>query len=398
MEVSVFGELAILALLAFLYSLVSERVKRMPISGPVVFVLAGLALGPLGMGWFSEDLERGSFSLLVNLTLSLILFSDAASSHFSVLRRQWRLPARLLVIGLPGTILLGTLVAAWLFDALSIYEAAILGVMLAATDAALGKAVIANEQVPIRLREGLNYESGLNDGLCVPFLLLFMALAGGDQSASPVRLVPEEIGVGAGVGVLIGGSGAWLIRICSERGWMDEVWLQTSAPALAFACFAVAQSLHGSGFIAAFVGGMVFGSHLKHRLHDLVVPAEGIGEAMAMLTWLIFGVSVIGQSLGQLSWEILLYSLLSLTILRMVPVFIALLGSDERLDSRMFLGWFGPRGLASIVFTMMVLGENLPGGELISTVVTCTVGLSLIAHGVSASPLASWMAARDRKK
>ncbi len=397
MDASPYTELAILALFAFLYSLVSARVDRLPISGPVVFVLTGLLLGPLGLGWLANDLENASFRLLIDLTLALILFSDAASANFSVLRRQWQLPARMLIVGLPATMVLGTLTAAWLLNALTFYEAAILGVMLAATDAALGKAVIANRQVPVRLREGLNCESGLNDGLCVPFLLLFVALAGGQAGESPVLLVMKELGVGAAVGALIALAGAWLLRHCSERGWVNEIWLQVCAPALAFACFAVAHILHGSGYIAAFVGGLMFGSHLKHRLHALVMPAEGIGETMAMLTWMIFGVSVIGQSLGDLTWEILLYSLLSLTVLRMLPVFLALSGTRESAASRLFLGWFGPRGLASIVFTMMVLAEGLPGGELISTVVTCTVGLSLVAHGVSANPLAAWMAARDRR-
>jgi NhaP-type Na+/H+ or K+/H+ antiporter len=155
--------------------------------------------------------------------------------------------------------------------------------------------------------------------------------------------------------------------------------------------------LHGSGYIAAFVGGMMLGYLLKHRLRPLIMPAEGIGGTMSMLTWLIFGVSVIGTSIECITPDILLYSLLSLTVIRVVPICLSLLGSGERLDSRLFLGWFGPRGLASIVFASMVLNAALPGGRLIATVVTCTVGLSLIAHGVSANPLAAWMSGREKK-
>lgn len=390
-----YADLAILALLAFFYSLISGRVEKLPISGPIVFVVAGLLLGPLGIGWLTDDVTDGQFRVLVDLTLSLILFSDAASANFSVLRRQWQLPTRLLVIGLPGAMALGFVTAAWLFDALTTFEAALLGVMLAATDAALGKAVVTNEVVPARLREGLNCESGLNDGLCVPFLLLFIALALGHDGELPVLLVVEELGIGALVGAIVAGTGAWLLRFCEARGWVSPIWLQTAVPGLAFACFAIAQTLHGSGYIAAFVGGMFFGSYLKEQLHSLVMPAEGIGETMAMLTWVIFGAFAIKESIDFVTWEILLYVLLSLTVVRMLPVYLALWGSGERPSGKLFLGWFGPRGLASIVFTIMVAGENLPGGQLITVVVTCSVLLSLIAHGITANPLAAWIARKE---
>ena len=391
-------ELATLALIAFTYSLFSGRVEKLPISGALIFVLLGLAFGPLGLGWFEGDLSRAEFRVLVELTLALILFGDAATSNLAVLRTQWQLPTRMLAIGLPGAVGLGMATAAWLFDALTFFEAAMVGTMLAATDAALGKAVLTNTAVPVRLREGLNVESGLNDGLCVPFLLLFIALAHGHQGDSPLVLVARELGMGAAVGVVIAGGGAWLLKRASRYGWISSIWLQVCAPALAFACFALAQLLHGSGFIAAYIGGMVFGAMLKDRLHTLVMPEEGVGETMAMLTWFVFGVAVVGQSFEHMTWTIGLYAMLSLTIVRMVPVFLSLLGSGERGDARLFLGWFGPRGLASIVFTIMALNENLPGSELVARIVTCTVILSLIAHGISAYPLSSWIAGREAKR
>jgi len=172
-----YDHLAILAMFIFLYSMVAGRVERSVISGPMVFVIAGFLMGPFGLGWLGNDATRGDLRTFADLTLALILFNDAANANTSVLKQQYRIPTRMLLLGLPGIILLGFGFAVLLFDALSLFEAAILAVMLAATDAALGKAVITNKDVPARIREGLNVESGLNDGICVPFLLFFIALS-----------------------------------------------------------------------------------------------------------------------------------------------------------------------------------------------------------------------------
>ena len=389
-------ELAVLAILTFGYCLISGKVSRLPISGPIIFVVAGFLLGPGGTGWLADDVSWGDLRFLVDLTLAVILFSDASNSNFSVLKRQWQLPTRMLLIGLPGAIALGFVVAAWLFEALTIIEAAILGTMLAATDAALGKAVVTNEDVPVRIREGLKCESGLNDGLCLPFLLLFITLAHGEDGESPLLLLVKELGIGALTGVLVAAAGAMLLWRADVHNWLDGVWLQVAMPALAFACFAFADMLGGSGYIAAFVGGMVFGSLLKEDLHELVKPAEGIGEVMAMLTWIIFGIGVVAPSLQLMTFDVLVYVLLSLTVVRMLPITLSMVGSGERWDSTLFMSWFGPRGLASIVFAIMVLNEQLPGSELIGTVVTCTVAVSLIVHGMSANPLSRWIAGREQ--
>lgn len=391
-------ELSILALFAFLYSVVAGRIEKLPVSGPIVFVITGLALGPLGLGWFEDDIGRVEFRMLVDLTLALILFIDAANADMSTLRRQWRIPSRMLALSLPGVIALGFIIAAAMFDNLTLLEAAILATMLAATDAALGKAVVTNPAVPSRLREGLNCESGLNDGLCVPILLVFIALAQGsetDQTTLALTLVAQELGIGVLVALVVVGIGAWMLDFSYRRNWLSDVWVQLSVPTLAISCFAIAQSLHGSGYIAAFVGGMLFGFVAKSDTHKLVMPGEAISESMAMLTWLIFGTAVIGQSMGAFTWDIIVYAVLSLTLIRMLPVFLSLLGTRETVPSKLFLGWFGPRGLASIVFAIIVLNENLPGGEFMSMVVACTVGLSLVVHGISANPLAGWISRRE---
>jgi NhaP-type Na+/H+ or K+/H+ antiporter len=396
-------ELAIFALFVFCYTLVAGRLERTPASGPIVFVASGFLMGPLVLGWFDGDVSRTELRVLADLTLAVILFVDAANADLAVLKRQFRIPARMLFLGLPGVIILGTLTAALLFDNLSLLEAAILGTMLAATDAALGKAVITNRSVPTQIREGLNFESGLNDGLCVPILLVFIAMAIGEGSEGggtllAVQLVIKELGIGLLVGLGLTATGAWAMRWCRDQGWLTEIWKQITVVALAIACFAVAQSLHGSGYIAAFAGGLLFGFKAKKATHRLVFASEGVGETLALMTWFVFGAAVIGKYIESFTWEILLYALLSLTVIRMLPVFVSLAGTGESTSSKLFLGWFGPRGLASIVFAIIVLQKDVAENKFIATVVALTVILSLVAHGVSAKPLANLLGKKEVKK
>jgi NhaP-type Na+/H+ or K+/H+ antiporter len=395
--------LAIIAGLIFFYSLVARGVEKTIISGPMVFVAIGVLVGAHGLGWLGETTTRNELRVFADLTLALILFIDAANADLGVLKRQFRIPSRMLVLGLPGVIALGFGFAVLLFDGLTLYEAAILATMLAATDAALGKAVITNEAVPPRIREGLNVESGLNDGLCVPVLLFFIALASSTEAANSggshaLMLIAEELGIGMVVGLGFAAVGATLLRWCWKQDWVSKIWIQATVPALALASFAVAQSLHGSGYIAAFTGGLLFGSMAKESTHRLVHAAEGAGEVLALMTWVLFGAAVIGDSLDLLTWEVFVYAVLSLTVIRIVPIFLSLIGTGESVSSRMFLGWFGPRGLASIVFAVIVMDANLPGSRFISAVVVTTVILSLVAHGVSAKPLAAWLGRKEAKQ
>ncbi|MBL4902384.1 cation:proton antiporter [Desulfotalea psychrophila] len=388
-----YTELAVLALFVFCYSLIAGRIERAAASGPIVFVVAGLFMGPLGLGWFDGDSTHVELRVLADLTLALVLFIDAANADFRVLKQQYRIPLRMLLLGLPGAIFLGTIAASFLFDSLSIYEAAILGTILAATDAALGKAVISNKAVPVQIREGLNIESGFNDGLCVPILFVFIAMAVGTSSEGSssmlaLTLVAEELGIGLAVGLGLAAIGTRLFKWCHNRGWVTDVWKQMTVVGLAIACFALAQSLHGSGYIAAFSGGLLFGYKSKQSTHKLILAAEGIGETMALMTWMLFGSIVIGQSIEYLTWEMLGYALLSLTVVRMLPIYLSLAGSGESTSAKLFLGWFGPRGLASIVFAIIVINKGVPQAKFVAMVVVLTVFLSLVAHGISANPLA----------
>jgi NhaP-type Na+/H+ or K+/H+ antiporter len=396
-------ELAIFALFVFCYSIVAGRLERAATSGPIVFVLSGLLMGPLVLGWFDGDVSRTELRVFADLTLALILFIDAANADLAILKQQFRIPSRMLIFGLPGVIFLGTIIAVLLFDTLSLFEAGILGTMLAATDAALGKAVVTNKAVPTHVREGLNIESGLNDGLCVPILFVFIALAlgsgtEGGSTMLALKLVIQELGIGLVVGLGLTAVATWALRWCWNKGWVTEIWKQVTVVALAIACFTVAQSLHGSGYIAAFTGGLLFGFKAKEATHRLVLAAEGTGETLAMITWFIFGATVIGHSIQHFTWQMLVYALLSLTVIRVLPIFLSLSGTGESIASKLFLGWFGPRGLASIVFAIIVVNKDVPGGKFVAMIVGLTVFFSLVAHGVSANPLAKLLGQREGKK
>ncbi len=396
-----YENLSILAAFVFLYSVVAGRLERTPINGALVFTAFGLALGPMGLGLLHLNVDTEGLRSLAELTLALVLFTDASNANLGVLERSIRIPQRLLLIGLPLTILLGFGVGVLVFHDLGLLEIAILATMLAPTDAALGKAVVTAESVPPKIREGLNVESGLNDGICVPILFVFLALvadatAHDRTGALALHLLAEEIGIGVAVGMGLTLVGTWLLKLCVARVWVTETWRQLPVVALAMACFALAQTLGGSGFIAAFVGGLLFGWLAKSHKHALLLAAEGTGDTLALLTWVVFGTAVVGQAVGGFSWAVVLYALLSLTVIRMLPVFLALSGTGLRNDEKLFMGWFGPRGLASIVFIVIVLGENLPGAQTLTSIVVCTVVLSIIGHGLSANPLVAALARRRK--
>jgi NhaP-type Na+/H+ or K+/H+ antiporter len=393
--------LALIALFVLLYSSVAGAVERTWISGPIVFTCFGLLVGPLGLDLLSWETDGETIRSLAEVTLAMVLFTDAAGADMGVLKKTAGLPARLLLIGLPLTILLGFGVGVLLIDGLSLFAIALLATMLAPTDAALGKAVVTNESVPDEIRQGLNVESGLNDGICVPILFVFLALAldkAGDAGpwTLAIKLVVEEIGIGLAVGLLLTLAAAKLLKTALHRKWLTPTWIQVPVVALALSCFAVAQLLGGSGFIAAFSGGLLFGALAKTERDEFLLAAEGTGDTLALITWVIFGSAVVGQAIGHFSWTILLYAALSLTVIRMLPVFLVLIGSGIKTEGKLFIGWFGPRGLASIVFAVIVLDSKLPNADLIAMTVVCTIILSIIAHGISANPLVAAFAASNK--
>jgi len=397
-----YENLALLAGFALVYSAVAGALERTWISGAIVFTAFGLLVGPMGLDLLTWETDREVLSSLAEVTLALVLFTDAAGADISVLKKARGLPVRLLLIGLPLTILLGFGVGVLLVDSLSLFAIAVLATMLAPTDAALGKAVVSNAAVPDNIRQGLNVESGLNDGICVPVLFVFLALAldkAGDTGpwSLAVKLVAEEIGIGLIVGIGLTFVAAKLLKLARQRNWLTHTWIQIPVVALALACFAVAQSLGGSGFIAAFSGGLLFGILAKDLREEFLLAAEGTGDTLALITWVVFGSAVVGQALGNFSWLILLYAVLSLTLIRMLPVFLALAGSGIDTEGKLFIGWFGPRGLASIVFAVIVVNSGLPDSGPLAMTVVCTIVLSIIAHGITANPWAKAYGARRQK-
>jgi NhaP-type Na+/H+ or K+/H+ antiporter len=397
----VYQDLAILALFILVYSSVAGRVERTWVSGPIVFTLFGLLIGPVGLDLLSFKTDGETLRTLAELTLAMVLFTDAAGADMGVLRKTEALPVRLLLIGLPLTILLGFGVGVLLFKQLSLVEIALLATMLAPTDAALGKAVVTNEAVPDPVRQGLNVESGLNDGICVPILFVFLALASGKGGEGgpwqlAMELVAEEIGIGLAVGLGLTAMAAVLLKFAKGQGWLTHTWIQLPVVALALGCFAVAQFLGGSGFIAAFSGGLLFGALAKQHREEFLLAAEGTGDALALITWVIFGSAVVGQALGYFSWFDLVYAVLSLTLIRMLPVFISLTGMGVSTEGKVFIGWFGPRGLASIVFGVIVVNAKLPNSGSIAMVVVCTIMLSILGHGITANPWAKAFGERRR--
>jgi sodium/hydrogen antiporter len=385
--------LAIVALAVLTVASVSGRIAGTPVTPAMLFVGIGLLVGPTVL----DELDLASTSSVVQTlaeaTLALVLFSDASRINLRELRRDANVPARLLGIGLPLTIALGAVSAVPILGQLSLEEALILAVVLAPTDAALGQAVVTEPRVPPRIRQGLNVESGLNDGICVP--LLFIAVAAADVQSDLTggrdagTLVLEEIGYGIAGGVVAGLVVAAIVRVAGRRHLIDGAWLQVVPAAGAGLAYGIAIGLDGSGFIAAFVAGGVFGGLLRRDPAEVNRLAEEVGNLLNGVTFLIFGAVLLGPALDHLSWDLVLYAALSLTVVRMLPVAIAMLGTRARPVTVAFMGWFGPRGLASIVFALILLEEsNLPHEKTVLLAIYLTVGLSVLVHGITAAPLA----------
>ncbi len=386
--------LAVITLTVIGFAIVSRRVDGTSLTPAIVFVAVGLLVGARALGLVDTSPAGESVKLLAEATLTVVLFADASRIDLRTLRKEYAVPARLLGIGLPLTIVLGALVAGALFGALSVPEALVLAVLLAPTDAALGQAVVTEPRLPSRIRQGLNVESGLNDGICVPLLYIVLAVAetdSGEMSGShAVQLVFEQIGYGILGGVIAGCVAAFAITYGAKRGLMDRLWLQIVPVAGAGLAYGIAAPLGGSGFIAAFVAGMTFGFlYRPTESGEVTVFSEEVGELLNGVTLIVFGAVLLWPALDGLSWSIVLYAVLSLTIVRMLPVALALLGMGARRPTVAFLGWFGPRGLASIVFAAIVVEESdLPHVSTIVLTTYATVGLSVLLHGITAAPLA----------
>lgn len=381
------------ALFILFYAIFSVRTDKSIISGPALALIVGSIFGPMLLNTTKINLNHEEYKLLAELALALILFSDASKTNLMVLKRNRTLPIRLLLIGLPLTILFGTAIGFMIFNDFSWVEIAILATILAPTDAALGKAVVSNKAVPAKIREALNIESGLNDGISVPILFLFMAIFT-SQSGTELGSLPglhffvEEIGIGLLAGLLITSVVIVIAHYSNIHKWVAQTWKPIIIIALTISCFTAAQLLGGSGFIACFSGGFLYGTISdKYKLKsNLIESVEGFGDSMSLITWLIFGALIIPNFLHSFDPYAALYAILSLTIIRIVPVLISLVKTGLLLREKLFIGWFGPRGLATIVFAIIIMDIALPHAQTITTTIVYTILLSVVLHGVTANP------------
>lgn len=390
--------LGLIACVIFAFALVSRRIEGTVVTAPMVFVSAGLVAGWTGAvdfgaathaGGGGVEVSREVVFVVAELALVLLLFTGAARLDPRRLRGN-ALPLRLLGIGLPLTIALGAVLALVLLTDLEPWECAIVAAVLAPTDAALGQAVVSSPALPMRIRQALNVESGLNDGGSVPFLTLFIALAAAEEGIKGgwLRFALEQIGYGTLIGAAVGAAGGVALRHAARRGWTTRVFEQLALVALAVIAWLLADRAGGNGFIAAFVGGAAAGM-AAGSLRDRVLEfTEEEGELLNLAVFFIFGVFA-ADALGDATWQMVAYAVLSLTVIRMLPVAVAVIGLGLRPATVGFVGWFGPRGLASIILALVVVEEEpgLAGIDEIFLVMTVTVLLSIFAHGMTAAPL-----------
>lgn len=388
-------DVAIVALLVIAFGLVSAPAERRSISAPMVFVIAGVLVGPSVGDVIQLEIDAEVLKLFAEITLVLVLFTDATRIDLRALRGQLQLPARLLGVGLPLTVGLGIGAGLLVLGDLQFGEAALLAAILAPTDAALGQAVVSDRRIPVRIRQALNVESGLNDGIVAPLVTIFLAVAAAEISTRTAgywsTFVAKQLGFGLSVGVGIGIGAGLLIDRAARRGWMTGAFRQLATLVVPIAAFSLALAADGNGFVASFVSGLCFGFVARDQCPHIEDFAEDEGQLLALLTFLFFGVAVVGPALDELTLPIVLYALLSLTVVRMVPVALSLVGAGLQPPTVGLLGWFGPRGLASIAFVLQAIEEaDLPGDTTIITTVAFTVLLSTVAHGLSAGPAAKW--------
>ena len=362
------------------------------VTPPMIFVGVGLLLSNSFLGVVDFHIDQDLLHLLLEATLVLVLFSDAARINLGVLKKDHNVPQRMLLAGMPLTILLGGIAAYFLPLGLTICEAALLAAILTPTDAALGQAVVNSKAVPVRIRQGLNVESGLNDGIALPVILLLASIASAiatENTRDWFQFAALQLSFGPLTGLAVGYIGARFVNRADELGWVSEAGQGILSLVLAGLSFIIAEALGGNGFIAAFVAGLVFGNCLKRTCHYLFEFVETEGQLLTLSAFFVFGALLLPEALAAFNIWQWVFALISLTLLRMVPVALSLMGMNLKVPTKLFLGWFGPRGLASLLFMLLVLDETvLQHAETITHTVFIAVLLSVFLHGLSAAPLA----------
>ncbi|WP_440875363.1 cation:proton antiporter [Thalassotalea sp. PLHSN55] len=389
--------IVLIVLLILLFGLISQLTEKKPFTGPMFFMFAGILVGSFGLNLFELNIESEGVKLLAELTLIIILFVDATLINVKdILGEKPKYSIRLLGIGLPLCMIIGSITAWFFFPEIGIWGVLLIAFILSPTDAALGQAVIKSEKVPLHIRRVISVESGLNDGIALPPILLCLAVLslGTSQALAPEQhwgiFFAKQLIFGPLVGIAVGLIGGMLIEKAVEKNWMEPTFQRLSCLSLAILCYVLAEYIHGNGFIAAFCGGLFLGTRslmIKERMQEF---GEAEGTFLILSVFLIFGMLGMPIILDNWHWNILIYSVLSLTLIRGISVAIALIGSQEKWQTVAFISWFGPRGIASLLYVLMVVNEiGIDGNEQLLAIVMTTVFLSVVLHGISAVPLAA---------
>jgi sodium/hydrogen antiporter len=381
--------LTLIAAAILVYALLSRRLASTIVTAPIYFAAVGVLAGPV-LGIVDVPPNDEMLILLLEAALVMVLFADASSLDIRRWTKEPSLSGRLLGIGLPLTMVAGAVLALVLLPGIELWQAALVGVILAPTDAALGQAVVANPRVPAVVRNALNVESGLNDGLALPFVTIFITVGlvagGAETELNGLETLVLAIGGSTVVGLAAGIGGGWLVRRTTAAGLADTRWQSIALVALAVGTYAIADGIEASGFLAVWVAGLATGVMIRGHVEDEAFHLpERAADVLAAVGFLLLGVGLLGPVLSRATPITVVYAALSLTVVRMIPVAIAMLRTGLALPTLTYVGWFGPRGLASIVFAGVVFAAGVPDPGLVTDVVLLTVAISLVAHGVTAA-------------
>jgi NhaP-type Na+/H+ or K+/H+ antiporter len=380
-------------------ALVSGLVGRSFLSLTAVFVLVGFALGEGGAGVLEFDVRSGFVTDLAIVALIVILFRDGLEVDAEMLQAHWRLPFRKLVLAMPLTCGL-VAVAAKGFTDLSWTEAFLLGALLSPTDPVLSSSVVTNPRIPRVVRHSLNLESGMNDGLALPAVLaLSAALGAGADEFVWWRFVLQDVTLGLVFGVSIGLVASRLMpRQTRLEGGIPAHQMSLYALGVAFASYGLAVAPPaGNGFIAVYVSSITLGI-LRPDIREYFFQLSGdVVELIKLGVFVVFGALLTAGGLLAAGWAGPALVAFTLLLARPVAVFVALAGTRTDLATRGFMSWFGPKGVATVTFSLLVLGQGIPAGEQIFNLAALVVFCSIIVHSLTDTPGANWLAARAER-
>jgi NhaP-type Na+/H+ or K+/H+ antiporter len=382
----------VLTVFVLCYAAVSGLVRRWYLAPALIFVIVGVVLGPSCLGLIGARTDAKAFTILSELALTVILFNQAAALNLRTVFRRGHLPMRLIAIGIPATIALNTAIAVLVLPVLPFWEAVCLAVIVAPTEVALVEALLEDRRIPERVRHALSIESGLYDGFALAALLAALALASEQTHPAPVRWAWFAFRTefeSLAVGVLIGVIGGVVISRSGARGWMSGTWAQLATLALALVCYGLGERLHGSGFVAAFAGGLAY-AVVSRRCGDQLSAtqvSDAAGQLLELLVFVLFGAVAVVPVWRHVGWRVLVFAALALIVVRVAALAIALAGSGLPRRSRLFMGWFGPRGIGTLVLGLIVIEKGeIQQATVITQAVVVIVTLSLILHSITAAP------------